>query len=45
MATAISEEMQSEETTIWSDGDRVSDIVRECNIWITLKWYRSRNRY
>ena len=26
------EEMQSEETTISSDGDRVSDLVREGNI-------------
>ena len=32
MSVALFEEMQSEETTISSDGDRVSDLVREGNI-------------
>ena len=32
MSVAMFEEMQSEETTISSDGDRVSDLVREGNI-------------
>ena len=32
MSIAMFEEMQSEETTISSDGDRVSNLVRECNI-------------
>ena len=36
MSVAMFEEMQSEETTISSDGDRVSDLVREGNIWITF---------
>ena len=32
MSIAMFEEMQSEEITISSDGDRVSDLVREGNI-------------
>ena len=32
MSVAMFEEMQSEETTISSNGDRVSDLVREDNI-------------
>ena len=32
MFIAMFEEMQSEETTISSDGDRFSDLVREFNI-------------
>ena len=32
MSIAIFEEMQLGETTISSDGDRVSDLVREGNI-------------
>ena len=36
ISVAMFEEMQSEETTIPSDGDRVSDLVREGNIWITF---------
>ena len=32
MSVAMFEEMQLEETTISSDGDRVSDLVREGNI-------------
>ena len=32
MSIAMFEEMQSEETTISSDGDRVSDLIREGNI-------------
>ena len=32
MFVAMFEEMQSEETTISSDGDQVSDLVREGNI-------------
>jgi len=32
MFVTMFEEMQSEETTISSDGDRVSDLVREGNI-------------
>ena len=32
MSVAMIEEMESEETTISSDGDRVSDLVREGNI-------------
>ena len=32
MSIAMFEEMQSEETTISSDGDRVSELVREANI-------------
>ena len=36
MFIAMFEEMQSEETTISSDGDRVSDLVREGNIWISF---------
>ena len=31
MSIVMFEEMQSEETTISSDGDRVSDLVREGN--------------
>ena len=31
MSVAMIEEMESEETTISSDGDRVSDLVREGN--------------
>ena len=38
MSVAMSEEMKSEETTISSDGDRVSDLVREGNISISFKW-------
>ena len=38
MSVAMVEEMQSGETTISSDGDRVSDLVREGNIWIAFKW-------
>ena len=37
MSIASFEEMQSEETTISSDGDRVSDLVREGNISISFK--------
>ena len=37
MFVAMFEEMKSEETTISSDGDRVSDLVREGNILISLK--------
>ena len=36
ISVAMFEEMKSEETTISSDGDRVSDLVREGNIWITF---------
>ena len=32
MSVAMFEEMKSEETTISSDGDRVSNLVREGNI-------------
>ena len=32
MSVAMFEEMQSEETTVSSDGDRFSDLVREGNI-------------
>ena len=32
MSVAMFEEMQSKETTISYDGDRVSDLVREGNI-------------
>ena len=32
MSVAMFEEMQLEETTLSSDGDRVSDLVREGNI-------------
>ena len=32
ISIAMFEEMQSEETTISSNGDRVSDLVREGNI-------------
>ena len=32
MSIAMFEEMQSKETTISSDGDRVADLVREDNI-------------
>ena len=32
MSVAMFEEMQSEETTISSDDDRVSNLVRESNI-------------
>ena len=32
MSVAMFEEMKSEETTISSDGDKVSDLVREGNI-------------
>ena len=32
ISVAMFEEMQSEETTISSNGDRVSDLVREGNI-------------
>ena len=39
------EEMQSKETTISSEGDQFSDLVREGNISIAFKWYRSRNIY
>ena len=38
MSVAMFEEMQLEETTISFDGDRVSDLVREGNIWIAFKW-------
>ena len=37
MFVAIFEEILSEETTISSDGDQVSDLVREGNIWIYFK--------
>ena len=37
MFVAMFEEMQSEETTISFDGDRVSDLVREGNISISFK--------
>ena len=37
MSIAMFEEMQLEETTISSDGDRVSDLVREGNISIAFK--------
>ena len=38
MSIAMFEEMKSEETTISFDGDRFSDLVRECNIWIAFLW-------
>ena len=38
MYVSMFEEMQSEETTISSDGDRVSDLVREDKISISFKW-------
>ena len=37
MFVARFEEMQLEETTISSDGDQVSDLVREGNISISFK--------
>ena len=36
MFVAMFEEMKSEETTISSNGYRVSDLVREGNIWIAF---------
>ena len=36
MSVAMFEEMLSEETTISSDGDRVSDLLREGNLWIAF---------
>ena len=45
MFVAVFEEMQSKETTISSDGDWVSDLVREGNIWIAFKWLRYRNKF
>ena len=36
MSIAMFEEMQLEETTISSDGDWVSDLVREGNVWISF---------
>ena len=36
MFVAMFEKNQSKETTISSDGDRVSDLVREGNIWINF---------
>ena len=36
MSVEMFEEMQTEETTISSDGDQVSDLVREGNIWIAF---------
>ena len=38
MSVAMFEKIQSEETKISSNGDRVSDLVREGNIWIAFKW-------
>ena len=38
MSIEMFEEMQSEVTTISSDGDRISDLVREGNIRIYFKW-------
>ena len=44
MFIAMFEEMQSEETTISSEGGQFSDLVREGSISFSFKWQISRNR-